>query len=187
MKGRKSSYDKLFIFIIVIILSINIILGIVAITISSTIFKSNKLDELHKIGDLFMGCMQDSYSENNNTRSTAIKNLHKKFSSKYHLIIYIYDDNGNCVLSDADYENKPQKIVKNSEKISENERERLEKDDYLALETKSISANEPYMLYASCFFLQGQNDLIPNRMYAKIYANYPLCNNRYYHSSVNRR
>ena len=65
----------------------------------------------------------------------------------------------------------PQKIVKNSEKISEKERERLEKDDYLALEAKSISANEPYMLYASCFFLQGQNDLIPNRMYAKIYAN----------------
>ncbi|WP_295093145.1 HAMP domain-containing sensor histidine kinase [Ruminococcus sp.] len=171
MKGRKSSYDKLFIFIIVIILSINIILGIVAITVSSTIFKSSKLDELRKMGDLFIKCMSDSYTENNNTRSTTIKNLHKRFSNKYHLVIYIYDDNGNCVLSDADYENNPQKIVKNSEKISEKERERLEKDDYLALEAKSISANEPYMLYASCFFLQGQNDLIPNRMYAKIYAN----------------
>ncbi|MBR5682506.1 MAG: HAMP domain-containing histidine kinase [Ruminococcus sp.] len=171
MKGRKSSYDKLFIFIIVIILSINIILGIVAITVSSTIFKSNKLDELHKIGDLFILCMKDSYSENTNTRSTAIKNLHKRFSSKYHLIIYIYDTNGNCVLSDADYEDQPQKIVKNSEKISEKERERLGKDDYLALETKSISANEPYMLYASCFFLQGKDDTVPNRMYAKIYSN----------------
>ena len=165
MKGRKSSYDKLFIFIIIIILSINIILGIVAITVSSTIYKSSRLDELQKIGDLFTGCMEDSYSERMNVRSTLIKNLHKRFSSKYHLMIYIYDANGNCVLSDADYEDNPKKVVKNSEKISEKERELITKGGYLVLETQSISANEPYMLYGTCFFLQDEI------MYAKIYTN----------------
>ena len=165
MKGRKSSYDKLFIFIIIIILSINIILGIVAITVSSTIYKQSRLDELQKIGDLFTGCMEDSYSERMNVRSTLIKNLHKRFSSKYHLMIYIYDANGNCVLSDADYEDNPKKVVKNSEKISEKERELITKGGYLVLETQSISANEPYMLYGTCFFLQDEI------MYAKIYTN----------------
>lgn len=171
MKGRKSSYDKLFIFFIIIILSINIILGIVAVTVSSTLYKSSRLDELQKIGDLFTGCMQESYAEEKNTRSTTIKNLHKRFSSKYHLMIYIYDGNGNCVLSDADYEEKPKKVVKNSEKISIAERERFTKSDYLALETKSISANEPYMLYGTCFFLKGKDEYIPTRMFAKIYTN----------------
>ena len=171
MKGRKSSYDKLFIFLVIIIFSINIILGIVAITVSSSVYKSNKLEDLQKIGDLFTSCMQDCYAENMNTRSTTIKNLHKKFSSKYHLMIYIYDENGNCVLSDADYDQKPKKVVKNSEKISEAERERLIQKDYRAMETKSISVSEPYMLYATCFFLTGKNELIPDRMYAKFYTN----------------
>ncbi len=165
MKGRKSSYDKLFIFIIIIILSINIILGIVAITVSSAIYKQSRLDELQKIGDLFTGCMEDSYSERMNVRSTLIKNLHKRFSSKYHLMIYIYDANGNCVLSDADYEENPKKVVKNSGKISEKERELITKGGYLVFETQSISANEPYMLYGTCFFLQNEI------MYAKIYSN----------------
>ena len=163
MKGRKSSYEKLFIFIIIIILSINIILGIVAITVGSTIYKSSKLDDLQKIGDLFTSCMEDSYSEKMNVRSTAIKNLHKRFSSRYHLMIYIYDGNGNCVLSDADFEDTQKKVIKNSKKLSEVERELLTKGGYLSLETTSISANEPYMLYGTCFFLQDE------LMYAKIY------------------
>ena len=170
MKGRKSSYDKLFVFLTVIILSVNVILGIVAITVSSALYKSTKLDELQKIGDLFTDCMKDSYYETMNTRSTIIKSLHKRFSSKYHLIIYIYDENGNCVLSDADYEEKPKTVVKNSEKISPAELERLEKD-YLALETRSISANEPYMLYGTSFWLKGQNDVYSDKMYAKFYTN----------------
>ena len=165
MKGRKSSYDKLFIFIIIIILSINIILGIVAITVSSTIYKQSRLDELQKIGDLFTSCMEDSYSERMNVRSSLIKKLHKRFSSKYHLMIYIYDESGNCVLSDADYEENPKKVVKNSSKISEKERELITKGGYLVLETQSISADEPYMLYGTCFFLQDEI------MYAKIYTN----------------
>ena len=141
MKGRKSSYDKLFIFIIIIILSINIILGIVAITVSSAIYKSNRLDELQKIGDLFTGCMEDSYSERMNVRSTLIKNLHKRFSSKYHLMIYIYDANGNCVLSDADYEENPKKVVKNSGKISEKERD-LDLDDLDDEEIEELEETE---------------------------------------------
>lgn len=163
LKGRKSSYEKLFIFIIIIILSINIILGIVAVTVGSTIYKSSKLDDLQKIGDLFTSCMEDSYSEKMNVRSTAIKNLHKRFSSRYHLMIYIYDGNGNCVLSDADYEETSTKAVKTSKKLSEVERELLTKGGYLSLENTSISANEPYMLYGTCFFLQDE------LMYAKIY------------------
>lgn len=171
MKGRKSSYDKLFVFIIIIILSINIILGIVAITVSSAMYRSTKLDELQKIGDLYADCIKDNYFETMNIRSTDIKNLHKRFSGKYHLIIYVYDENGNCVLSDADYEKKPKKVVRNSEKISESEIESLISQDRLELQTSSISANEPYMLYGTSFWLNGHNDAYSTRVFAKIYAN----------------
>ena len=170
MKGKKSSYYKLFIFIVFIVLSINILVGVILITVSSSVYKSTKLDELQSIGDLFINCMQDDYAETRDTRSAMTKNLHKKFSTKYHLMIYIYDENGNCVLSDADYNPDPKKVVKNSDRISTAEINSLNEKDYLGIETKSISANEPYMLYGTFFFLKGENDLIPTRMFAKIYG-----------------
>lgn len=170
MKSKKSSYDKLYIFLVLIMLSINIIVGVVIITLSSAFYKSTKLDELQSIGDLFIKSMQKDYNETRDTRSANIKSIHEVFSREYHLMIYIYDENGNCVLSDADYNAKPKTIVKNSTKISSAEIESLSSKDYLDLETKSISANEPYMLYGTCFFLKGEGDLVPNRMFAKIYA-----------------
>ncbi|PWJ13579.1 sensor histidine kinase [Ruminococcus flavefaciens] len=170
MKNKKSSYDKLFIFIAVILLSLNIVIGVILITVSSAVYKSTKLDELQSIGDLFISCMQDNYLVTRDTRSETTKNLHKKFSSKYHLMIYIYDENGNCVLSDADYREDPKKVIKNSSKMTVAEVEKLSKKDFLDIESSNISASEPYMLYGTCFFLSGENDLVPSRMFAKIYA-----------------
>ena len=102
MKNKKSSYDKLFIFIAVILLSLNIVIGVILITVSSAVYKSTKLDELQSIGDLFISCMQDNYLVTRDTRSETTKNLHKKFSSKYHLMIYIYDENENLITYDDD-------------------------------------------------------------------------------------
>ena len=170
MKSKKSTYDKLFIYIVFIILSINLLLGVIIVTVSSAVYKSSKLNELQSIGDLFIGCMQDNYSVTKDTRSDVTKSMHKKFSSKYHLMIYIYDENGNCVLSDADYNPDPKKVVKNSSKISVAEIDSLSNKDYLDVSSSSISANEPYMIYGTCFFLKGQDELIPSRMFAKIYG-----------------
>ena len=150
MKSKKSTYDKLFIYIVFIILSINLLLGVIIVTVSSAVYKSSKLNELQSIGDLFIGCMQDNYSVTKDTRSDVTKSMHKKFSSKYHLMIYIYDENGNCVLSDADYNPDPKKVVKNSSKISVAEIDSLSNKDYLDVSSSSISANEPYMIYGTC-------------------------------------
>ena len=170
LKSKKSSYDKLFIFLVLIMLSINILIGIAAITVSSSLYKSVKLRDLQSIGDLFTKSMQRDYTDTHDTRSVNIKRLHEVFSREYHLMIYIYDENGNCVLSDADYNEEPKKVVKNALKISESELEKLSSKDFLDLETKNISADEPYMLYGTCFFLKGENDLVPTRMFAKFYT-----------------
>lgn len=153
-----------------ILLSVNIIIGVIVVTVGSWLYKSSKLDELQSIGDLFISCMQDDYSETRNTRSESIKALHNKFSSKYHLYIYIYDEEGGCVLSDADYKEEPKKVIKNSDKISASEMKRLDSKDHLELNTKSISANQPYKMYGTCFFLKSDGELVPSRMYAKIYG-----------------
>ncbi|WP_164173027.1 cell wall metabolism sensor histidine kinase WalK [Ruminococcus flavefaciens] len=170
MKSKKSSYDKLFIFIILIMVSVNLLIGIAAITVSSSFYKSSKLNDLQSIGDLFTKSMQKDYSDTHDTRSANIKKLHEVFSHEYHLMIYIYDEDGNCVLSDADYNKEPKKVVKNALKISEAELDRLSAKDFLNLETKNISADEPYMLYGTCFFLKGEDDLVPTRMFAKFYT-----------------
>ena len=170
LKSKKSSYDKLFIFIILIMVSVNLLIGIAAITVSSSFYKSSKLNDLQSIGDLFTKSMQKDYSDTHDTRSANIKKLHEVFSHEYHLMIYIYDEDGNCVLSDADYNKEPKKVVKNALKISEAELDRLSAKDFLNLETKNISADEPYMLYGTCFFLKGENDLVPTRMFAKFYT-----------------
>ncbi|MGN0615753.1 sensor histidine kinase [Ruminococcus flavefaciens] len=170
LKSKKSSYDKLFIFIILIMVSVNLLIGIAAITVSSSFYKSSKLNDLQSIGDLFTKSMQKDYSDTHDTRSANIKKLHEVFSHEYHLMIYIYDEDGNCVLSDADYNKEPKKVVKNALKISEAELDRLSAKDFLNLETKNISADEPYMLYGTCFFLKGEDDLVPTRMFAKFYT-----------------
>ena len=170
MKNKKSSYDKLFFFLVFIILSINILLGVVIITVSSTVYRSNKLDELQSIGDLFISCVKKDYLITKDTRSETTKNLHEEFSREYHLMIYLYDENGNCILSDADYKESPEKVVKNSEKMKASELKELNSNDHLALEKKNISANAPYMLYGTCFFVKADEDAIPIRMYAKIYS-----------------
>ena len=125
---------------------------------------------MQSIGDLFTKSMQKDYSDTHDTRSANIKKLHEVFSHEYHLMIYIYDEDGNCVLSDADYNKEPKKVVKNALKISEAELDRLSAKDFLNLETKNISADEPYMLYGTCFFLKGEDDLVPTRMFAKFYT-----------------
>lgn len=150
--------------------SVNLLIGIAAITVSSSFYKSSKLNDLQSIGDLFTKSMQKDYSDTHDTRSANIKKLHEVFSHKYHLMIYIYDEDGNCVLSDADYNKEPKKVVKNALKISEAELDRLSAKDFLNLETKNISADEPYMLYGTCFFLKGEDDLVPTRMFAKFYT-----------------
>ena len=170
LKSKKSSYDKLFIFLVLIMLSINLLNGIAAITVSSSLYKSAKLQDLQSIGDLFTKSMQKDYADTRDTRSQNIKRLHEVFSHEYHLMIYIYDEHGNCVLSDADYNEEPKKVVKNTAKISEAELERLSSKDVLNLETKNISADEPYMLYGTCFFLKGEGDLVPTRMFVKFYT-----------------
>ncbi|MBP5579423.1 MAG: HAMP domain-containing histidine kinase, partial [Ruminococcus sp.] len=170
MKSKKSSYDKLFIFLVLIMISVNIFIGIAVITVSSSIYKSSKLHDLQSIGDLFTKSMQRDYNDTRDTRSANIKKLHEVFSREYHLMIYIYDENGNCVLSDADYNEEPKKVVRNTSKISEAELERLSSKDFLNLETKNISADQPYMLYGTCFFLKGTDDLVPTRMFAKFYT-----------------
>lgn len=170
MKTIKNSYERLFIILIFIIVSVNVLFGVVIIAISSSIYKTTKLNELQSSGDLFIRCVQRDYSESLNLRSGMIKGLHEEFSREYRMMIYLYDENGNCVLSDADYESEPKKIVENSSKISQEELERLDSDDYLDFDSNSISASEPYMLYGTCFFLRGKDDLVPSRMYAKIYS-----------------
>ena len=99
--------------------SVNLLIGIAAITVSSSFYKSSKLNDLQSIGDLFTKSMQKDYSDTHDTRSANIKKLHEVFSHEYHLMIYIYDEDGNCVLSDADYNKEPKKVVKNALKISD--------------------------------------------------------------------
>ena len=89
--------------------SVNLLIGIAAITVSSAFYKSSELRDFQSIGDLFTKSMQKDYIETHDTRSANIKKLHEVFSREYHLMIYIYDEDGNCVLSDADYNEEPKK------------------------------------------------------------------------------
>lgn len=170
MKGKKNSYDKLFRYIIFIIVSVNILIGVIIITVSSSVYKTSKLNEVQSIGDLFISCVKKDYSKTLDIRSEMTKSLHEEFSNEYRLMIYLYDENGNCVLSDADYSPDPQKVIKNIEKMSEDEIKKLDSHDYLDFDTQNISADKPYVLYGTVFFIKGENEVIPTRMYAKIYS-----------------
>ena len=169
MNNKNSSYFKLFRKTIFIMFSLIVILGVMVVALSSALYKSYRLDSLQQSGDVFIECLKDEYGRSGNMKSDVTLSLHKKFSARNGRIIYIYDKNGKPVLSTADYpdaEEKEQKLVQD---MSGEMMEKLDESDYLDFNSSIISQNEPYILYATQFFIKKDFDELPDTVYAEFY------------------
>ncbi len=158
----KNSYNRLFRFSMLMIISIIILIGVVIISLTSSIYKRNELDKLKTVGNLFINCMKEEYSSTGSINTESAVKLHGTFMEQHNLMIYIYDENGKCIFS-ADSENK------NNIPIQDSIKTHIDKKEYLDFDSEGISKDEPYLLYGSQFLVKYKN--MPSRkMYSLIYG-----------------
>ncbi len=158
----KNSYNRLFRFSMLMIISIIILIGVIIISVSSSIYKRTELDKLKTVGNLFISCIKEEYNSTGSIDNDSAKNFHRIFMEQHNLMIYIYDENGNCIFS-ADSDEKKNIPIQNSIKSH------IDKKEYLDFDSEGISKNEPYLLYGNQFQVKYTN-LPSEKMYSLIYG-----------------
>ena len=165
--NKKSSYYKLFRFSIFILISITAVLLVLMVTISSSIYKRTKLNELKTRGDTFISFLKSSYHEPWEINSPDAQLLHKELEDEYGLTIRIYDTDGNCILSAKSYDEN----AKDVKQLSESTMKDLKDKEYLDFDTSGFSTDQPHILYGCDFFLKnGIDPSSSHRIYAMFYA-----------------
>ena len=159
MKVKNSSYYKLFIFALIVVICVLLGVGIIMISIFSAVYKSTKLEELRTAGDLFSGIVKENYDQNGYVNSESIINLQDQFMNEYDMDIFLYDGYGNCLLAAND---------SSRDHLDDDLQESLDDDDYLDVKSEAYATNKPMMMYGTMFYLKtGFVD--PQKAYLTIY------------------
>ncbi len=156
---NNNSYNKLLKYSIVLMLSVIIILGIIIISISSSVYKKTELERLKSTGGIFISFMREEY--NNTPDIDNIQKLHSLFMNEHNADIYIYDNDGKCILP---YGQDSGKLSI----LSENIKSHIDNGQYLELSSDGISSEEPYLMYADRFSIKT-NDT-SQKMYILAYG-----------------
>lgn len=129
------------------------------IVFSTKLYKNEKFKEIEAASNLFIGGVKDEFELTNTMYSGNITNLHERFVNNYGISFYVYDADGNCILS-PDPEKK--------EPISQTLKNKIDDGVFLDFDASEISDKEPSILYGDRFTVRyGQAK--PQRMYLAAY------------------
>lgn len=177
MDKTKSSYYRLSRYIYIVIVTILAVMGVVIVSLSTAIYRNEKLSELQDTGDLFISCIKEEYKKDGKLDSKLMYELHGALLKEKNIEAFIYDAEGNCIVSPNDYEITLSsgkfnfsKDTKDPDPLSDTMLERLEEDSYLKLDKNGYSQNEPRLTYGRRIFLKTNDSGIPVRMYAVFYG-----------------
>ena len=146
MKVKDSSYYKLFIFALLVVICVLLGMGIIMLSIFSTVYKNTKLEEMKTAGDLFAGCVKESYDANGYVTTEAVLNMQDQFMNEFDSDIFLYDEYGNCILAADD---------SSRDHLSDELKKMLDDDDYLDVYSKAYAKNQPKLLYGTMFYLKN--------------------------------
>lgn len=140
-----------------------IILGLIVISISSSVYKRTELEKLRSTGSLFISCIQEEYNNTGSLDNDSIKKLHRIFMDENNLLIHIYDENGKCISTACPNDEVPLSVQQNIQSY-------INTGQYLALSSEEFSSEEPYLIYGDrCILKYG--DSPAQKLYILIYGN----------------
>lgn len=150
MNKKESSYYRLYRFAFIITLSLVVILGAVIISVCSSEYKKEQLKDLESVTKIYIGYVSDEYDRYGNGFTDSAQRLGNVFAGKYNIRLYLYDEQGNCIVSaDDGSSGVPQ--------LSESMKSGLDKEDHLSINSAALSLSEPSMIFGSKLFLtQGR-------------------------------
>lgn len=174
---KTTSYYKLYRFLLLVTASALLFIGLIIVTVSMAVYRNSKLTELSREGDLFINCIDMEYRKTGNLSDRSVYELHRAFSEKHNLDIYIYSREGECLLSPEnyyidgqtdelviDYENAEQKPL-SGKMIG-----KLEDGKLLEHDSTAFSNSEPQLRYGRRIFLSSGDSEKSVKMYAMIYG-----------------
>ena len=176
MNSNKSTYFRIFRFSYIVIITLLAVIGVIFVSVCTSMYKTEKLNELQDSGDLFINCIREEYKADGKIDSKDIYAIHAALIKEKNIEAYIYDAEGNCLVSPADYKLELtgkfnlSREVKKPEPLSEDFREKLEKGKMLELDKHSYSNNEPRLTYGRRILFKTDESGIPVRMYAVFYG-----------------
>lgn len=161
MDIKNSSYYKFYKFTLFFLVSAVIAVGVFMIVLSSELYKNEKLNNIRTVGKLFVSGVKTEYSMSGSMYSGSITELHQKYTDDYGITMYVYDENGSCILSGDG---------QTFDKLSSDTMKKLDKNDYLDFDSNSISSKAPNIMYGSRFLVKyGENT--PQHFYLIVYGN----------------
>lgn len=146
MNKKESSYYRLYRFAFIITLSLVVILGAVIISVCSSEYKKEQLKDLEAVTNIYIGYVRDEYSRYGGGYTDSAQRMGNIFAEKYNISVYLYDDQGNCIVSADDGSS-------GVPPLSENMKSGLDKEDYLSINSAALSLSEPSMIFGSKVFL----------------------------------
>lgn len=146
MNKKESSYYRLYRFAFIITLSLVVILGAVIISVCSSEYKKEQLKDLESVTNIYIGYVRDEYSRYGGGYADSAQRMGNIFAEKYNIQLYMYDEQGNCVVSANDGSS-------GVPPLSESMQSGLDKEDYLSVNSAALSLSEPSMIFGSKVFL----------------------------------
>lgn len=140
-------------------MSIIVVFGVIIINISSSFYKHTELDKLRTTSNLFISCLKEEYNKTGSLDSEASRNLHRIFSDENNIKIYIYDENGKCLLSH---------YQENDTSLQESVKSNIDNSEYLEVKPEELSSQEPYLIYGNKFILKNNESTF--KIYAVFYG-----------------
>ncbi|MDE6835239.1 MAG: HAMP domain-containing histidine kinase [Ruminococcus sp.] len=131
-------------------LSVIIILGIIIISISSSVYKKTELERLKNTGNIFISLIREEYNKNDFHDNDNIQKIYRLFVNEHNTDIYIYDNDGLCIFPYTQNSG-------NSLRLSGNIKSKIDDGQYLELNSDGISDKEPYLIYGDRFSIKTNN------------------------------
>lgn len=176
MIPNKSTYFRIFRFSYIVIVTLLALIGIIFVSVCTSMYKAQRLNELQDTGDLFINCIREEYKTDGKIDSKDIYTIHAALIKEKNVEAFIYDADGKCLVSPEDYELQLtgkfnlSREVKKPEPLSEDFRKKLEDGKMLELDKHSYSNNEPRLTYGRRILFKTDESGIPVRMYAVFYG-----------------
>lgn len=161
MDIKNSSYYKFYKNTLFAVISSVIILGVFLIAASSNFYKNEKLDNVRTVGELFISGIKSEYSSEGSVYATGISDLHKNLTGDYGIEMYIYDANGNCIISGNNEDYQP---------LAHDMMKKLNKDEFLDFDSSGFSSKAPSIMYGSRFLVKYAENT-PEEFYLVAYGN----------------
>ncbi|MDE5583370.1 MAG: HAMP domain-containing histidine kinase [Ruminococcus sp.] len=135
-----------------------ILIGVIIINFSSDIYKNKQLENLRTVGNLFINCISENYSNTGNIKNAFPSEIYRELSGENKIIIYIYDEEGKYILSDNSNTYMPENI-----------RNIIDKKPYLDVDSNTnISKEAPLLLYGTSFNVKYK-DTPQQKIYILVY------------------